>query len=573
MKLINIISCIAVSGLLNLSCSKFLEETPQGVVSSEDLNSAANTEKLVTAAYSALGNEAIHTSYSLWPWGSMRSGDAYKGGDGPGDNSEWHDYETFVTNRTTNSRSDLMWAQCYNAIRRVNEALSRVNAADASAYPNKATRQAELRFLRGNFYFFLKVLFNYVPYIDETVPQDDYITISNNALTSDELWTKIGDDFRFAIAGLPDNQAEVGRPVKAAAQAYLAKVLLQQAYKQNETHEVTSIDQPMLNEVVTLVDQVIASGKFALADDYAENFVGSTENGKESVFAIQYSKNDGSPFGRINMGQALVYPMNKEFGCCGQHLPSQDLVNSFKTGANGLPLFDSYNSSDAKEGADFFTDSFDPRLDHTVAIPGHPYKYRTAFVYDKTWARAPQVYGYFSTLKGTVAYDDPSFQKIPPFMSSSANMQLIRFADVLLWKAEALIELGREAEALPIINQVRQRAANSVGQLKLANGTPTSNYRLSLYQPGVNTTWSRDDARRALRYERRMEFAMEGNRFFDLVRWGIAAEYMNAYFASEATKRSYLQTASFQKGRDEYLPIPLNQINYSKGLYVQNPGW
>ena len=158
-------------------------------------------------------------------------------------------------------------------------------------------------------------------------------------------------------------------------------------------------------------------------------------------------------------------------------------------------------------------------------------------------------------------------------MSSSANMQLIRFADVLLWKAEALIELGRANEAIPIINQVRQRAANSTGLLKQANGTPVSNYKISEYQPGVNINWTQQMARQALRFERRLEFAMEGNRFFDLVRWGIAAEYLNAYFQSESVKRTYLQTANFQKGRDEYLPIPANQINYSKGLYVQNTNW
>ena len=158
-------------------------------------------------------------------------------------------------------------------------------------------------------------------------------------------------------------------------------------------------------------------------------------------------------------------------------------------------------------------------------------------------------------------------------MSSSSNWQLIRFADVLLWKAEALIELGRKDEALPLINQVRQRADNSTGRLKQMNGNYTSTYKIELYEQGVNTDWTEDEARQVLEWERRLEFAMEGSRFFDLVRWGIAAEYLNHYFSTESSKRTYLQTASFQKGRDEYLPIPLNQINYSKGLYTQNTNW
>jgi len=159
------------------------------------------------------------------------------------------------------------------------------------------------------------------------------------------------------------------------------------------------------------------------------------------------------------------------------------------------------------------------------------------------------------------------------FMSSSKNWELIRYADLLLWKAEALIELGRQNEALPLINEVRSRAAASTSLLKQEDGSFTSNYKVEPYQPGVNCNWTQDYARQALQWERRLEFAIEGNRFFDLVRWGIAADYLNSYFASESKKRSYLQTAHFQKGRDEYLPIPLNQMNYSRGLYVQNTGW
>lgn len=158
-------------------------------------------------------------------------------------------------------------------------------------------------------------------------------------------------------------------------------------------------------------------------------------------------------------------------------------------------------------------------------------------------------------------------------MSSGKNWAIIRYADVLLFKAEALIEMGRPLEAIPLINQVRQRAANSETLLKQANGSAISNYKIDIYKPGVNCTWSQDFARQALRFERRLEFAMEGYRFFDLVRWGIAAEYMNSYFAVEKTRKSHLQDAVFKKNRDEYMPIPLNQINFSKGLYKQNPGW
>jgi hypothetical protein len=556
-----------------VSCKKALDEQPQGVLSSDQLNTPVNVEKMVTAAYSSLGNENLHTSNSLWPWGSMRSGDAYKGGDGVGDNSEWNDYETFVTNQNTNSLTDQMWAQIYNNIARINNALLRVNTISAADYPNKTSRQGEMRFLRGNFYFMAKILWNRVPYIDENALTTDYIKISNDALTSTQLWDKIAADFRAAANELPGTQADKGRPTKYTALAYLAKTLLYQAYTQDDKHNVTAIDAAKLNQVVSLCDSVISFGGYALASDFANNFLAATENGPESVFAIQYSKNDGTPFGRLDMGHSLTYSMNPEYGCCWQHIPSQDLVNNFKTDANGLPVFDGYNNTDATKVSDFLSQTFDPRLDHTVGIPGHPFKYVPTFVYQTSWARAPAIYGYFTSMKDDVAPNDPSFQKIPPFMSSSKNWELIRFADVLLWKAEALIELNRPNEALPLINMIRQRASISTAKLKQADGSFISNYKVGTYQPGVNCVWTQDYARQALRKERRLEFAMEGNRFFDLVRWGIADTYLNSYFTSESTKRTYLKTAKFTKGRDEYLPIPLNQINYSKGLYKQNPGF
>lgn len=554
------------------SCSKILDKNPQGVISGNDLNTPENIDKMVIAAYSGLGNDNIHTSFTLWPWGSMRSGDAYKGGDSPGDNSTWNDYELFSGNRPEHSNTDLMWYYLYIGVSRANDALRRINAIDESVYPNKKMRTAEMRFVRGHFYFMLKILFKRIPFIDETIPEIDYGTVSNTALSSDELWAKIAEDFQAGIDVLPLTQAQVGRVSKGAASAYLAKTLLYRAYQQDESHNVTAINEQMLREVLTLCDNIINSGEYALHEDFANNFLWETENGKESIFAVQFSKEDGTPKGRLNMGVALNYPMNQEFGCCGFHRPSQNLVNSFKTSDSGLPLFETFNEADATEDPYFKNNNFDPRLDHTVAIPGHPFKY-SSLIYQKSWARAPQIYGYFSSLKEAVAPDDPSFLKIPPFMSSSKNTDVLRYDDVLLWKAEVLIQLNRYDEALPLINQIRERAGNSTNRLKNAGGQFYSKYKVDIYKPGVNCTWTRDFAWKALIWERRLEFAMEGNRFFDLVRWGIAADYLNAYFEEESEKRAYLKEARFTKNRDEYLPIPLAQLNYSRGLYQQNTGW
>lgn len=565
---------ITMACALSLSCKKVLDETPQGVISDDDLNTPENVDKLVIAAYSALGNDHYTAPFSsMWPYGSIRGGDTYKGGDGPGDISEYHLFETFSLNRVDNGLIDLVWYRLYVSIGRANDALRRMNNLNDADYPQKATRQAELRFLRGHFYFLAKILFKYVPYIDENTPQANYDTVSNRTYSNEALWTKVADDFRAAVNGLPDTQTEIGRANKNSAKAYLAKALLYQAYQQDENNNVTGINTAMLQEVNQLCDDVINSGKYALNGDYADNFLAQTDNSKESVFAIQYSKGDGTPKGRLDYGHALNYPMNQEYGCCGFHVPSHDLINAFKTDKNGLPMFDTYNASDVAASGDYKSGTFDPRLDHTVAIPGHPYKYIQDFLFAKSWARAPEVYGAFASLKEAVGPEDASFQKIPPFMSSSKNWDIIRFDDVLLFKAEALIQLGRQNEALPLINQVRTRAAASTALLKQADGSSPSNYGMTVYTPGVNCTWTKDFAFKALQWERRLEFATEGYHFFDLVRWGIAAEYINKYFSIEKTRSSHLSDASFKKNRDEYFPIPLNQINYSRGLYQQNTGW
>lgn len=560
--------------VISASCKKYLNETPQGVVSTSDLTTPANTDAMVIAAYSYLGNDHYFYPFSsMWAYGSIRSGDAYKGGGGAGDIFEFNEYETFSTNNITNGSTDNVFYQLYVGVARANTALALVDGQSLSNYPNKVERQAELRFLRGHFYFLLKILFKRIPWLDETMPKSTYNTVSNVALSSDQVWTNIANDFRFAASNLPVTQAQVGRASKGAAQAYLAKTLLYQAYTQDDQNNVTGIDQSKLSQVNTYCDSVINSGKYSLNTDFANNFLPQFGNSQESVFSIQYSKNDGTPLGRVDYSHCLDYPMDVEYGCCGFHVPSDNMVNAFKTDVNGLPEFGTFNNTDVVPSGDYQSTTFDPRLDHTVAIPGHPYKYQTNLVYNASWSRAPQTYGPLLSMKEVVAYTDPSFTRFPPFMSSSKDWEIIRYSDVLLMKAEALIQMGQETLALPLINMVRQRAMNSTALLVQANGTPTSNYKMDIYKPGVNCTWTNAYAFQALMFERRLEFSMEGYRFFDLVRWGIAATYLNNYFAVETTRTPHLAGAQFTKNRDEYLPISLNQINFSKGLYKQNTGW
>ncbi|MCW3804559.1 RagB/SusD family nutrient uptake outer membrane protein [Plebeiibacterium marinum] len=565
---------IALAGFL-FSCSdSFLDMAPKSIISGDQLLTPENAEGMVIAAYSELGNDHYTAPNSLWPYADITSGDSYKGGGGTGDIWEFNFLELFAFNTADNPLIDQKWYRLYVGIGRANEALKVINKLSVDEYAEKVKRQAEMRFLRAHYYFVLKTMFKYIPWIDETIEGNAYSDVSNRQFTDSELWDKIATEFEFAANNLSETQSDKGRPNKYTAKTYLAKTKLYQAYEQGDDNSVTSINTSKLEEVVSLVDEVISSGQYGLFADFGYNFLWSHDEGSsESVFAIQRSVDDGTPKGRLDWGNMLNYPMNPEYGCCWFHIPSQNLVNSFKTDVNGLPEFDTFNNSDVSEGDDFQNNSFDVRLDHTVAIPGHPWKYDPNFIYQKDWARATQIYGHFSSLKENQSPDCDCFQKVPPFMASSKNTDIIRYADVLLWKAEALIELGRQYEALPIINEIRQRAINSTAMLKMNNGNPSSNYNMDIYKSGINCDWTQEFARQALRWERRLELAMEGIRFFDLVRWGIAGNYINSYFVEEQTKREYLKDGRFTTGKHEYFPIPQNQIDFSKGLYKQNYGW
>lgn len=580
MKYNKIITTVICATLLLTACSdNYLEYEPEGVLSSENVATAENAESLVIAAYAGIANdEMIGPLTHQWVYGSVRSDDAYKGGGGRGDVDVVDKYEQY--NLTIADMGDWMaprtWTDYYKAISRANFALSVINDIPDSEYAQKTTRQAELRFLRAHSHFMLKLIFKKIPYITENLTQEEIAQTSND-VDNDALWNTIADDFLFAYDNLPQAQDQVGRADRNAAAAYLAKLRLFQAYEQNDQHQVTNINTSRLQEVIDYADEVTGS----LQPDFGENFLDGFDNGPESIWAAQFSINDGTTVGRVSFVTGLNSPHGTGlYGCCGFHLASQNMVNAFRTDGNGLPLLETFNDSDIFTNVDAngITPpdsglSVDPRIDHTVGIPGRPYKYRNTvndtgdMIYNFSWARDPGVYGFFGNMKEQQAPDCSCYVKEGPFVGTSKNVDFIRYADVLLWKAEALIQLDRWDEALPIINQVRNRAAAS-SQRPLDAGA-TDIYNIGTYAsfPSKEYAWQ------ALMFERRLEFAMEGHRWYDLVRWGIAEETLNAYLAEEKTKRDFLANASFTAGRDEYYPIPQREIDFTGGLYVQNPGY
>lgn len=541
------------------ACDEFLEELPQGSLSEEQLvNSEEGVEALVIAAYSTLNGQidnasnAFNSPATNWSFGDVVADDAYKGGGGVGDQNNIHLMEIFSTNAGIIDL-ERKWLASYEGVSRTNAAIRAIRDFEGWEQSQKDLRVAEMRLLRGHFYFDLKKIYNLIPFIDESlITSEEIRAVSNRELTSDELWAKIEEDFIFARNTLPDVQEQVGRATKGSANAYLAK---------------TYIFQEKWEAAIDAADLVINSpAGYGLLTNFLNVFEPEFNNSEESVFAVQYSINDGAGNNGYNgsIGDRLINPGGPFFAIRGFLRPTQNLINAYKTDANGLPLFDTFNNADLTD-----TDPVDPRLDHTVGRPGIPYL-ELPEVYDASWARDPDVYGPYSPKKRVVPFTKPEFTlTIWPF-SHAMNYMVIRFADVLLWKAEALIETEGLEEARAIINQVRRRARDGEMVMKLDGSGPAANYFMDEY----TTMWTDVDlARTALRFERRLEFAHEGHRFFDLVRWDVAEEVMNAYIAVEKSKRTYLSEAQFQAGKHEYFPIPRNQIDLSGGLLEQNPGY
>lgn len=564
---------LSLSCSLFISCESWLDHKPQGAADDKDLNTPERVEQMITAAYSFCGQNHFNKQMGMpYEEGSVRGGEAYKGGSGTNDNAERNRWETFTYMQATAVGDlDNLWWVHYVAIGRIHDALRRVKNLTDTEYPLKQQRIAELRFLRGHIYMYMKQCFKFFPYIDEDTPEEMYDKVSNDEMTDLQLWGKLIDDFRFGVETLPTTQQEVGRPTSFAAKAYLAKALIFAAYEQDEKHNVTKINSEKLKEVADLCKDIIDNSGKRLANDFAENFLCEYENGSESIWAIQYTAD--TPQGRLNSW--LVSPVNSDYGCCGFLQPSVNMMNRYKT-IDGIPDFDGFNKGEDLDNKGAFSKiPMDPRLMHTAAVPEMPWKYESTYIMGKNWVRTPEVYGYSMSQKLLVLPTCDCFKKTNPFMGAGLNWDVLRLDEVILWRAEALIQLGDNLhEAMLLINQIRERAAQSTQRLKFADGTPTGRFEVKPYQPGVNIAgWNKEIALKALRWERSLEFSTEGKWFFDIVRWGIAAEYMNDYFEVEKTRRSYLKDAKFTKNRDEYFPIPQTQISYVKGLYKQNWGW
>lgn len=557
------------------SCDSFLEEQiPQGTLSDEQVKNPAYVDNMVTSAYAVFTTaEDINSSFSMWNY-DVRSDDAYKGGSSTNDGDVFHQIEVGQGILPTNWNLNDMWVRIYNALSRVNTAIAVVESCDES-YSLKGERLAEMKFLRAYAHFMAKRLYKNIPFVMRTdLTYDEYNTLSNREYTNDEGWALIARDLEEAYAVLPVKQADKGRPTKAACAAFLAKVYLYKAYRQDDasSNQVTSVDADDLKKVIQYTDPAIyAAGGYGLEKDIHNNFrpEDQYENGCESLWAIQYSRNDGSTYGNLNWSYGLITPNIPDVtdGGCDFYKPSQNLVNAFRTDADGLPLIDTFN----QKNYDKATDNADPRLFLTVGMTGLPYMFNKDFIMDQSsaWSRSGGLYGYNVTLKQNV---DPaligSYLIRGSFWASPMNRIVFRYADVILERAEAEAQLGNVSEAVRLVNEIRTRAAGSTQMI----ADYPNRYGVKLYCKNYTGSYSKDEALRIVKMERRLELAMESERFFDLVRWGEASKVLNDYFAAEKERVTFLSDAVFTANKNEYLPIPHSQISSSNGHYTQNIG-
>lgn len=584
------IASLLVAILLFVACKKsFLDKPPLGTLNPAILATEKGVQGLLIGAYSLVDGEGspgdgFASGASNWIFGGVTSDDAYKGSD-PSDVAVAAPMEEWTTLVPTNGAIPQKWNLCYAGAQRSNEVLRVMAIATEIPAATQTTIEAQARFLRAYFHMELKKVFNNIIYADETVSPDN-IDVTNTT----DVWPKIEADLQFAVDNLPETWSQAGRVNKWAAQAMLAKAdMFQQKYSQ----------------AYALLQGIITNGKttngqkYALLPHYFSNFNPAQKNSAESVFAAQTSVQDGSsvdwggdPNG--NYGDILNFPYNGGPGaCCGFYNPSQDLANAFKTDASGLPLLDESYAMGLKvsDPTTPYIGTLDPRIDWTMGRKPIPYLDWGPHPGDD-WIRNPVNDGHFSPKKNVYAnsqkdaFTDVGSAYWGPTELVANNVNIIRYADILLWAAECAANANDIPTAMNYVNMVRARAADPTGWVYknstydapsatyATQTTPADNYKIGLY---TGATFTAANAGKAIQFERRLELAMEGHRFFDLVRWGIAAPTINTYISREKAQRPLKANAVFVAGKNEYMPIPQDEIDNmnSDGTIrlAQNPGY
>ena len=548
-----------------LACSDdFLDKPAVGALSDEALQNEQGVDLLLVGAYSALDGIRNNQGAADWTvsgdnwWFDVIADDAHKGST-DGDQADLFLLETYDWT-SANPYIFGKWVGLFAGVNRANAVIDLISKAPEGT--DFTSELAQAPFLRGHYNFELVKIYGNVPFISE----QNYADVDYNQPNPGPIWDEIEADFQFAIDNLPDTQADPGRPTSFTARAFKGKAhMFQQEF----------------NDAKTLFDAVIGSGNYSLLPEFLDNFRLAGDNSTESIFAIQFTADAGQSLNG-NRGGTLNFPNPGPFSsCCGFYQPTQDLANAYQTDASGLPLLDTFNQTDIANdygvnSEDAFTPhagNLDPRIDYTVGRRAVDYNGYGEHI-GKDWIRAafadisgpylPKKNVYQSGEDGNVGTGAWGQQH------SGVNYHIMRYADLLLMRAEIAVEENDLPTALSLVNQVRARARDMSYLQAIGGGGDAANYVIDVYPSFTD----QDQARDAVRFERRLELAMEGHRLFDLRRWGVTVDVLNTYVQNEArTIDNFGIKAGTYMANMDLLPIPLAAIDLSGGVLTQNPGF
>ena len=547
-----------------MACSDDFTEKPAiGALSDSALQNEQGVDLLLVGAYSALDGIRNNQGAADWTvsgdnwWFDVIADDAHKGST-DGDQADLFLLETFEWT-SANPYVFGKWNGLFAGVNRANAVIDLISKIEEGDFTSQL---AQARFLRGHYNFELVKIYGNVPYISE----QNFAEVDFNQPNPGPIWDEIEADFQFAIDNLPDTQADPGRPTSFTARAFKGKAhMFQQEF----------------NEAKALFDAVIGSGNYALLPEFLDNFRLAGDNSTESIFAIQFTADSGQSLNG-NRGGTLNFPNPGPFSsCCGFYQPTQDLANAYQTDGSGLPLLDTFNQTDIANdygvnSADAFTPhagNLDPRIDYTVGRRALDYNGYGEHI-GKDWIRAAfaDISGPYLPKKNVYQNGEDGNVGTGAWgqQHSGVNYHIMRYADLLLMRAEIAVEESDLGTALSLVNQVRARARDMSYLQAIGGGGDAANYVIDEYASFAD----QDEARKAVRFERRLELAMEGHRLFDLRRWGVAADVINTYVQNEArTIDNFGTKAGTYMNNMDLLPIPIVAIDLSGGILTQNPGF